>query len=130
MLNIIYENLQKELLRFAAMALEYPLSGVLPNSHFYLSFKDEPAFENTQKSRELTTKYNEIFRFICGTQDIHKQLEAKIARSQKKIFIKMTRPNRFHEREASILYPSCFDANAGLFEQICGPEVDFNIPRA
>ena len=31
--------------------------------------------------------------------------------------------NRFHEREASILYPSCFDANAGLFEQICGPEV-------
>ena len=82
MLNIIYENLQKELLPFAAMALEYPLSGVLPNSHFYLSFKDEPAFENTQKSRELTTKYNEIFRFICGTQDIHKQLEAKIARSQ------------------------------------------------
>merc|ERR1719167_1797371 len=47
-------------------------------------------------------------RFICGTQDIHKQLEEKIA--------------RFHEREASILYPSCFDANAGLFEQICGPE--------
>merc|ERR1711970_308140 len=47
-------------------------------------------------------------RFICGTQDIHKQLEAKIA--------------RFHEREAAILYPSCFDANAGLFEQICGPE--------
>merc|ERR1711902_304082 len=38
----------------------------------------------------------------------HKQLEEKIA--------------RFHEREASILYPSCFDANAGLFEQICGPE--------
>ena len=31
--------------------------------------------------------------------------------------------NRFHDREASILYPSCFDANAGLFEQICGPEV-------
>merc|ERR1712013_792768 len=47
-------------------------------------------------------------RFICGTQNIHKQLEEKIA--------------RFHEREASILYPSCFDANAGLFEQICGPE--------
>merc|ERR1712013_884381 len=43
-------------------------------------------------------------RFICGTQNIHKQLEEKIA--------------RFHEREASILYPSCFDANAGLFEQI------------
>jgi len=47
-------------------------------------------------------------RFICGTQDIHKELEAKIA--------------KFHDREAAILYPSCFDANAGLFEQICGPE--------
>jgi len=47
-------------------------------------------------------------RFICGTQDIHKELEAKIA--------------KFHGREAAILYPSCFDANAGLFEQICGPE--------
>merc|ERR1719167_1320048 len=47
-------------------------------------------------------------RFICGTQDIHKDLEAKIA--------------KFHGRESAILYPSCFDANAGLFEQICGPE--------
>merc|ERR1712123_225420 len=47
-------------------------------------------------------------RFICGTQDIHKDLEAKIS--------------KFHGREDSILYPSCFDANAGLFEQICGPE--------
>jgi len=48
-------------------------------------------------------------RFICGTQDIHKDLEGKIA--------------KFHQREDAILYPSCFDANAGLFEQICGPEV-------
>jgi len=47
-------------------------------------------------------------RFICGTQDIHKELEEKVA--------------RFHGREDAILYPSCFDANAGLFEQICGPE--------
>merc|ERR1711973_141400 len=47
-------------------------------------------------------------RFICGTQDIHKQLEDKIS--------------KFHGREDTILYPSCFDANAGLFEQICGPE--------
>ena len=30
--------------------------------------------------------------------------------------------SKFHGREDSILYPSCFDANAGLFEQICGPE--------
>merc|ERR1712142_893975 len=47
-------------------------------------------------------------RFICGTQDIHKELEGKIA--------------KFHQREDAILYPSCFDANAGLFEQICSPE--------
>ncbi|PAA55497.1 hypothetical protein BOX15_Mlig005519g1, partial [Macrostomum lignano] len=41
-------------------------------------------------------------RFICGTSDLHKQLEAKIA--------------AFHDREDAILYPSCFDANAGIFE--------------
>lgn len=47
-------------------------------------------------------------RFICGTQDIHIELEDAIA--------------KFHGKEAAILYPSCFDANAGLFEQISGPE--------
>ena len=47
-------------------------------------------------------------RFICGTQDIHKQLEKQIA--------------EFHGMDDAILYPSCFDANAGLFEQILGPE--------
>ncbi len=47
-------------------------------------------------------------RFICGTQDIHTKLEEQIA--------------GFHGREAAILYASCFDANAGLFEQILGPE--------
>lgn len=47
-------------------------------------------------------------RFICGTQDIHKQLERRIA--------------AFHGQEDAILYPSCFDANAGLFEALLGPE--------
>lgn len=47
-------------------------------------------------------------RFICGTQDIHTELERAIA--------------HFHGKEAAILYPSCFDANAGIFEQITGPE--------
>ena len=41
-------------------------------------------------------------------QDIHKELERKIA--------------LFHGREDAILYPSCFDANAGLFEAILEPE--------
>lgn len=46
-------------------------------------------------------------RFICGTQDIHKKLERTIA--------------DFHKKEDAILYASCFDANAGLFEQLLGP---------
>ena len=36
---------------------------------------------------------------------------------------------QFHGRPASILYPSCFDANAGLFEQICGPEVHHELKK-
>lgn len=47
-------------------------------------------------------------RFICGTQDIHKQLEASIA-------------DYFHTEDA-ILYGSCFDANGGLFEALLGPD--------
>jgi glycine C-acetyltransferase len=47
-------------------------------------------------------------RFICGTQDIHKQLEADIA--------------RFLGTEDAILYSSCFDANGGLFETLLGEE--------
>ena len=47
-------------------------------------------------------------RFICGTQDIHKQLETKIS--------------QFLGMEDTILYPSCFDANGGLFETILSKE--------
>ncbi len=47
-------------------------------------------------------------RFICGTQEEHKQLESRISN-----FLKM---------EDTILYSSCFDANAGLFETLLGPE--------
>lgn len=47
-------------------------------------------------------------RFICGTQDIHKQLEQKIS--------------EFLETEDTILYTSCFDANGGLFETILSEE--------
>lgn len=43
-------------------------------------------------------------RFICGTQDIHVELEEKIA--------------RFHGKEDTILYTSCFDANAGVFDTL------------
>jgi len=47
-------------------------------------------------------------RFICGTQDIHKTLEQGIS--------------QFLGMEDTILYSSCFDANAGLFETLLGPE--------
>ena len=47
-------------------------------------------------------------RFICGTQTIHKQLEDRIS--------------TFLGTEDTILYPSCFDANGGLFETLLGPD--------
>ncbi len=47
-------------------------------------------------------------RFICGTQDIHVELEDAIS--------------KFYETEDTILYSSCFDANGGLFETILGPD--------
>ncbi|CAD7960115.1 unnamed protein product [Amoebophrya sp. A120] len=47
-------------------------------------------------------------RFICGTQTLHKQLEAELA--------------KFHDQEDCILFPSGFDANAGFFEAILSEE--------
>ncbi|MGV9012274.1 MAG: glycine C-acetyltransferase [Flavobacteriales bacterium] len=47
-------------------------------------------------------------RFICGTQDIHKELEEKLA--------------AFHSTDDTILYAACFDANGGVFEPLLGQE--------
>ncbi|RKX32550.1 MAG: glycine C-acetyltransferase, partial [Verrucomicrobia bacterium] len=47
-------------------------------------------------------------RFICGTQSVHKELESRLS--------------GFFGTEDTILYPSCFDANGGLFETLLGPE--------
>ena len=47
-------------------------------------------------------------RFICGTQELHKQLETKLT--------------EFSGTEDTILYSSCFDANGGLFETLLGPD--------
>ena len=47
-------------------------------------------------------------RFICGTQELHKELELKIS--------------QFFNSDDTILYTSCFDANGGLFETLLGPE--------
>ncbi|MFE6282113.1 glycine C-acetyltransferase [Streptomyces sp. NPDC057877] len=47
-------------------------------------------------------------RFICGTQEVHKELEARVS--------------AFLGQEDTILYSSCFDANGGVFETLLGPE--------
>ncbi|MDO8836814.1 MAG: aminotransferase class I/II-fold pyridoxal phosphate-dependent enzyme, partial [Vicinamibacterales bacterium] len=47
-------------------------------------------------------------RFICGTQDVHRELERKLT--------------EFLGTEDTILFPSCLDANAGVFEAILGPD--------
>ena len=47
-------------------------------------------------------------RFICGTQDVHRELENALS--------------RFLGMEDTILFPSCLDANAGVFEAVLGPE--------
>lgn len=75
----------------------------------YLGLADHPRVIEAAK-RALDTHGFGVasVRFICGTQDLHKQLEARIA--------------RFFGTEDSILYASCFDANGGLFDPLLGPE--------
>jgi glycine C-acetyltransferase len=75
----------------------------------YLGLANHPAL--IEAAREGIARYGfglASVRFICGTQDIHKELEAKIA--------------RFLQTEDAILYTSCFDANAGLFETLLDAE--------
>jgi glycine C-acetyltransferase len=75
----------------------------------YLGLSNHPNLVRAAKQALDTHGFGlSSVRFICGTQDIHKQLEREIA--------------SFHGMDDAILYPSCFDANAGLFEQILGPE--------
>ncbi|CAH3189476.1 unnamed protein product [Porites evermanni] len=75
----------------------------------YLGLSSHP--EVIEAAKNALEKYGNglsSVRFICGTQDIHKELEEKIS--------------RFHEREDAILYACCFDANAGVFEVLLGPD--------
>ena len=75
----------------------------------YLGLSSHPAIVDA--AREALDSHGfglSSVRFICGTQNIHKQLEERIS--------------RFLGTEDTILYTSCFDANAGLFETILGPE--------
>jgi len=75
----------------------------------YLGFSNNPILVKTAKEALTTYGYGmSSVRFICGTQSIHKALEAKLA--------------AFLKTEDVILYPSCFDANTGLFETLLGAE--------
>jgi len=75
----------------------------------YLGLADDPALEAAAATALGRWGYGMAsVRFICGTQDVHKALERRIA--------------GFLGTEDAILYSSCFDANAGLFETLLGPE--------
>ena len=71
----------------------------------YLGLADHPTLIAAAKEALDTHGFGMAsVRFICGTQDIHKQLEAALT--------------KFLGTEETILYPSCFDANGGLFETL------------
>ena len=71
----------------------------------YLGLADHPALIAAAKEALETHGFGMAsVRFICGTQDIHKDLEAALT--------------KFLGTEETILYPSCFDANGGLFETL------------
>ncbi|MBR0129984.1 MAG: glycine C-acetyltransferase [Firmicutes bacterium] len=75
----------------------------------YLGLSDDPRL--IAAAKESYDKWGfglSSVRFICGTQQIHKDLEKAIA--------------EFAGTEDAILYSSCFDANGGLFESLLGPE--------
>ena len=75
----------------------------------YLGLSDHPAL--IEAGREALSRYGygmSSVRFICGTQSPHKQLEERLS--------------AFLGTEDTILYSSCFDANAGLFETLLGPD--------
>ncbi|MXP14751.1 glycine C-acetyltransferase [Altererythrobacter confluentis] len=75
----------------------------------YLGLAGDPRLVDAAREGLETHGYGMAsVRFICGTQDIHKQLERRIS--------------AFLGMEDTILYPSCFDANGGLFETLLTEE--------
>src|SRR5574344_423058 len=75
----------------------------------YLGLANSPELIKAAKEALDTHGYGmSSVRFICGTGDLHKTLESKIA--------------QFFGTEDAILYAACFDANGGVFEPLLGPE--------
>ncbi len=98
----------------AQITVEYPAGAAKREvlnfcANNYLGLSSHP--EVIKAAHEALEKWGyglSSVRFICGTQDLHRQLEKKIA--------------EFLGMEDAILYSSCFDANGGLFEVILGPD--------
>ena len=75
----------------------------------YLGLADHPALISAAKWAMDGHGYGMAsVRFICGTQDLHRELEQKLA--------------AFLNKDDSILFAACFDANGGLFEPLFGPQ--------
>ena len=75
----------------------------------YLGLADHPDLIKAAKEAMDTKGFGMAsVRFICGTQDLHRDLEARLA--------------GFLGKDDSILFAACFDANGGLFEPLLGPE--------
>ncbi len=75
----------------------------------YLGLADHPALiEAAKRTMDPRGFGMASVRFICGTQDIHRELEQRLA--------------KFLGKDDAILFAACFDANGGLFEPLLGPE--------
>lgn len=75
----------------------------------YLGLANHPDLISAAKGAMDTKGFGMAsVRFICGTQDLHRELETRLA--------------RFLDKDDSILFAACFDANGGLFEPLLGPD--------
>ena len=98
----------------ARVQVEYPAGSDLKEvvnlcANNYLGLSSHPeVIEAAHKALDERGYGLSSVRFICGTQDIHRELEAELT--------------KFLGTEDTILFPSCMDANAGVFEAILGPE--------
>ncbi|WP_298262181.1 glycine C-acetyltransferase [uncultured Litoreibacter sp.] len=108
-------KVEREITSPQAGKIQVQLAGHLHNdvinlcANNYLGLADHPKLIDAAKSAMDTYGYGMAsVRFICGTQDLHRQLEQSLA--------------AFLGKDDSILFAACFDANGGLFEPLLGPE--------
>jgi len=115
----IVDDIKKQGTYKSERVLVTPQSGVISTTmvdntinmcaNNYLGLSNDPGVVAAAKASYGDWGYGlSSVRFICGTQSVHKELEATIS--------------RFLEMDSTILYSSCFDANTGLFETLLGPE--------